>query len=63
VLEYNPATRARDHRNCIGFKEWMVFTDQRWTRFPINESTTNAERAKAHANLDFDMRAVIKKPE
>jgi hypothetical protein len=61
VLEYNPATRARENRNCIGLREWMVFTDdQRWTRFPVNEGTTNAERARAPANLDFDMRAVVK---
>ncbi|KAH6618916.1 hypothetical protein C7974DRAFT_441494 [Boeremia exigua] len=61
VLEYNPATRARENRNCIGIKEWMAFTDdQRWTRFPVNEGTTNAEKAKAPINLDFDMRAAVK---
>jgi hypothetical protein len=61
VLDYNPASRARENRNCIGLREWMVFTDdQRWTRFPVNEGTTNAQRAKAPANLDFDMRDVVK---
>lgn len=56
-----PDYRAGGNRNCIGFKEWLSFTDgKRWTRFPVNEGTTNAEKTMAPANLDFDMRAVVK---
>ena len=39
----------------------MAFTDdQLWTRFPINEGTTDARRAKAPVDLDFAMSEAVK---
>lgn len=56
VNEYNVDEKAMKARNCIGIKEFLSHIDgQKWSRFPVDEGSTNAQRNKAPASLDFDL--------